>query len=162
MKQTVAHKKMSALHGLLVVAGLVAVLVALNYLVLGFLATHIGNGASSIAFWVLGVLIAWSVLRVYIVKYNYEMDDEVLYLSRSYGKRERYIDNVYLNRLVFMGAPGEAKKRFPNAARVKACHVKGEDSVVALVYSASDGNRIALFQPNEEIKAALRARLKEK
>ena len=45
------------------VAGLVAALVLINYLVLGLLATRIGNGASSIAFWLLGGLIAWAVLQ---------------------------------------------------------------------------------------------------
>ncbi|MBP3409742.1 MAG: hypothetical protein J6M10_01985 [Clostridia bacterium] len=50
MKQIVAHKKIGTLHGILLVVGLMVVLVLLNYVVLGFLATYIGNGASSLAF----------------------------------------------------------------------------------------------------------------
>lgn len=162
MKQTVAHKKIGTLHGLMLVAGLVVILILLNYLVLGFLATYIGNGASSIAFWVLGGLVAWLVLRIYIVKYSYELGDEVLRLTRAYGKRERLIDDIYLNNLLFLGKPEEAAKRFPNARRVKAVHAKGEFPVVALAYRASDGQYIALIQANDELKAALRDRIKTK
>lgn len=162
MKQTVAHKKIGNLHGILLVLGLFVVLALLNYVVLGFLATYIGNAASSLAFWVLGGLIAWGVLRIYIVKYSYELGDEVLRLTRAYGKRERHIDDIYLNNLVFLGTPEEAGKRFPNARRVKAVHARGEYPVVALGYKASDGHRIALIQANDELKNALRARIKAK
>lgn len=162
MKQIVEHKKIGTLHGILLVLGLIIALILLNYLVLGFLATYIGNGASSLAFWVLGGLIAWSVLRVYVVKYSYELGDGVLRINRAYGKRERHMDDVYLSNLVFLGTPEDAKKRFPNAARVKAVHTKGEYPVVAIAYRTSDGHRIALIQANDELKSALRARIKAK
>lgn len=162
MKQTVAHKKLSTLHGLALVAGLVIVLVLLNYLVLGVLATFIGNSASSIAFWLFGCLIAWVVLRVYVVKYSYELGEDVLQLTRSYGKRERFIENIYLRQLVFMGTPEEARKRWPNAKLVKAVRGGAEDPVIALAYKTSDGHRIALIQANDALKAELALRMKEK
>lgn len=162
MKQIVEHKKLSALHGILLVLGLLLVLIFMNYVVLGFLATHLGNAASSLAFWALGVLIAWAVLRIYIVKYSYELGEDVLRLCRSYGKRERFIDDVYLNQLLFVGEPEEAKRRWPNARKVKATHVKGENAVVALAYQASDGKRIALIQPNDALLKALRDAVKRK
>lgn len=162
MKQIVAHKKIGALQGILIVAGLAAALALLNYLVLGYLAYYIGNGASSIAFWVLGGLIAWGVLRIYIVKYSYELGDEALRLTRAYGRRERYIDDIYLHQMLFVGKPDEAKKKWPNARLVKAIHAKGEDAVTAIVYRASDGNRIALLQPNAELKQMLTVRMKAK
>ena len=162
MKQIVAHKKVGALHGLLLVVILMVVLVLMNYLVLGYLSTYIGNGASSLAFWVLGGLIAWIVLRIYVVKYSYELGDEVLRLNRSYGKRERHIEDIYLRQMVFLGDPAEAKKRWPNARKVKAVHARGEDAVIALVYRASDGHRMALIQANAELKQRLTARMKKK
>ena len=162
MKQIVAHKKIGALHGILLVLGLTAALILLNYLVLGFLSTYIGNNASSLAFWALGGLIAWAVLRVYVVKYSYELGDDVLRLNRAYGKRERHIEDIYLRQLVFLGAPDEAKRRYPNAKKVKAVRSGAEDPVVALAYKTSDGHRIALIQANSALKAALKARMKEK
>lgn len=162
MKQIVKHKKLSTLHGILLVAGLILALILMNYLVLGLLATRIGNNASSLAFWVLGGLIAWTVLRIYILRYTYLMDDEVLQINRAYGKRERHIENVYLHQMVFVGKPEEAQKRYPNAAKVRAIHAKGEHLTMAVVHRVSQGHRILLFQPNDEILAALKAKVKEK
>lgn len=162
MKQIVAHKKLSAMHGLLLVLALFVVLIVLNYVVLGFLSTYLGNGVSSLAFWVLGGLLAWLVLRVYIVQYSYELGDEVLRLNRAYGKRERHIEDIYLNQLLFVGAPEEARRRWPNARRVKATHVKGENPVVALVYQTSEGKHLALMQPNDDLLKALRESVKKK
>lgn len=162
MKQIVESKKLKPLQGLLVVAGLIIVLMLLNYAVLGLLATRIGNGASSIAFWVLGGGIAWLMLQLFVVKYFYLLDDEVLQINRAYGKRERHIENVYLHQLVFFGKPEDAQKRYPNARKVRAIHLRGENLTAALVYRASDGNRMLLFQPNAELQAALKARIKEK
>lgn len=162
MKQIVEHKKLSTLHGLLLVAGLMIVLILMNYLVLGLLATRIGNGASSIAFWVLGGGVAWIVLQLYVVKYYYLLDDEILQINRAYGKRERHVENVPLHQMVFLGKPEEAQKRYPNARKVRALHLKGENLTVALVHRVSDGHRILLFQPNDEIQAALKAKIKGK
>jgi len=162
MKQIVAHKKLSTLHGILLVAGLIAVLLVLNYFVLGFLSTYVGNKASSLAFWVLGGLVAWIVLRVYVLRYTYEMGGDVLRLTRSYGKRERFIEDIYLRQLVFVGTQQEAAKRWPNAKRVRAVHVKGENPVSAVVYKTADGHGVALIQANEELKEALRACIKAK
>lgn len=162
MKQIVAHKKIGSMQGILLVLALIAALVLLNYLVLGLLATYIGNGASSLAFWVLGGLLAWGVLHIYVVKYSYELGEDVLRINRAYGKRERHIDDIYLNNLIFLGSPEEAKKRWPNARRVKAVHTKGENATMALVYKSADGRRVVLFQPNDELRQRLVTRIKSK
>ncbi|MBP3411396.1 MAG: hypothetical protein J6M10_10445, partial [Clostridia bacterium] len=75
---------------------------------------------------------------------------------------ERYIEDIYLSNLLFLGTPEDAMKRFPNARRVKAVHAKGDYPVVAVGYKASDGNHVALIQANDELKNALRARIKAK
>ena len=151
MKQIVEHKKLGTLHGLLLVAGLMIVLILMNYLVLGLLATRIGNGASSIAFWVLGGGIAWILLQVYVVKYYYLLDDEILQINRAYGKRERHVENVHLHQMVFLGKPEEAQKRYPNARKVRALHLKGENLTMALVHRVSDGHRMLLFQDRKSV-----------
>lgn len=162
MKQIVAHKKLSALQGILLVAGLLLVLIVLNYAVLGLLSTYVGNGASSLAFWALGCGIAWAILRIYVVRYSYELGDEVLRLNRAYGKRERHIADIYLNQLLYAGTPEEACRRYPNARKLKAIHLKGENATVALAYQASDGKYIALLQPNEDLLQAIREAMKKK
>lgn len=96
MKQVVGHKKITPMRGFLVVLALVAALVLINYFVLDYLAGWIGYTAASIGFWIIGILLALYVLRVYVVRYGYEIDGGVLRLTRSYGKRERFIEDIYL------------------------------------------------------------------
>ena len=162
MKQIVAHKKLSALQGVLIVLGLVVLLLLINYVAIEFLVRLLGYSAATFGFWILGGLVAWQVLRVYIVSFIYDMDEDVLRLSRSYGKRERYIEDIYLNRLLYVGSFEEAKKRYPQAKRVSAVHAGAKDSVTAVVYQTSSDIRIARIQANSELRAMLVARMKGK
>ena len=162
MKQTVAHKKLGSLQGLLLVLGLVALLVLINYVALELLAKYLGYAAASLGFWILGGFVAWQVLRIYITTFVYELGEDVLRLSRKYGKRERLIDDIYLSRLLYVGSPEEAKKRYPQAVKVNAVQASAKLPVTAIVYQTSSGMRTALLQANDELKAKLVARVKAK
>lgn len=157
MKQTVEHEKLGALKGILLIVGLVAVLFILNFLCGAFLARWIGYNPASLVFWVLGGAIALWMLHVYVVKYVYELTEDVLRLSRSYGKRPRHIEDVYLRRIVYVGDPAEAKRRYPHARKVSATRRDSKLPAAAVVYRTSDGEGMALIQPD----GALRARLEE-
>ena len=162
MKQIVAHKKLGAVQGILLVLGLVVLLLLINYVAIDFLALHLGSTAASIGFWVLGGALAWLVFRVYIVNFVYEMDEDILRLSRKYGKRERHIEDIYLNRMLYIGTPEEAKKRYPQAKKVSATHASSKEARTAVVYQTSAGSRIAIIQANSELKAKLVARMRGK
>ena len=162
MKQIVAHKKLGTVQGILLVLALAAALILINYLVIDVLAACVSYKVAGAAFWVCGGLIAWQVLRIYIVKYTYALNGGVLRLSRSYGKRERPIEEIYLNCLLFVGAPEAAKKRWPGLKRVRALHARGECPVTAVVYDTAGGRRMALIQANDELKARLTAQVKGK
>lgn len=161
MKQVVGHKKMTPARGFLVVLALVAVLVLINYIVLDYLAGWIGYTAASIGFWAIGILLALYVLRVYVVRYGYEIDGGVLRLTRSYGKRERFIEDIYLRQIVFTGAPEAAKKRWPESRRVRALYCRSELPTLAVVYKSGDGVKTALIQADAGTKAQLDAAAKE-
>ena len=162
MKQTVAHKKLGTLQGLLLVLGLIVLLILINYVAIDLLAKYLGYTAASLGFWVLGILVAWQVLRIYIVSYVYELGEDVLRLSRKYGKRERLIDDIYLSRLLYVGSPEDAKKRYPQAVKVNAVQASAKVPVTAIVYQTSSGTRVARTQVNDELKAKLVARVKAK
>lgn len=155
MKQVVARKSLSTLQGIGLILALVAVLVLLNHVVLNLLAAWLGAAAASIGFWLIGGAIALWVLRVFVVKYSYEVGPDVLRLCRSYGKRERHIEDVYLNQILFVGAPEAAKKRWPDAKRVRAMRSPRELPVTAVVYKTAFGKRVALIQANDELKSHL-------
>ena len=160
MKQVVGHKKMTPARGFLVVLALVAVLVLINYIVLDYLAGWIGYTAASIGFWVIGILLALYVLRVYVVRYGYEIDGGVLRLTRSYGKRARFIEDIYLRQIVFTGTPEAAKKRYPETRRVRALYCRSDLPTLAVVYKGSDGVKTALIQADAQTRALLDAAVK--
>lgn len=151
MKQIVAHKKLSTLAGIGLVVGLVVVLILLNYLVIDVLAVRVGATAATIGFWVIGGALALLLLRVFVVRYNYETGAGVLRLTRSYGKRERFIEDIYTNRILFIGTPAEAAKKYPHARTVKALRPSDRLPVTAIAYKDSKGISIAHIQANEAL-----------
>lgn len=157
MKQTVERKRLRTIQGFALILGLVAVLMVLDILCSGFLAKWIGYNPASLLFWILGGGIALWLLHVYIVKYIYEMDADVLRLSRSYGKRSRHMEDIYLSRIAYVGAPEEAKRRYPNARKLSATRGGVDLPITAVVYKTSDGEGLALIQANAELKAKLEA-----
>lgn len=160
MKQTVAHKKLNSLQGILLVLGLVAAILLLNFII-EIAGRFIGAGAATACFWVIGILIVLWVYRTYIVAYQYELDADELRLSRRYGKRERPIETVYLRNLQYIGSFEEAQKRYPRAKKVAAVHSRCGIQPTAIVYKDSEGMRIALIQADEALKEKLIAQLKE-
>ena len=161
MKQIVAHKKLHPVVGVLIIVLLVAFLLLLNYL-LGFLVPLVGQTVSEIFFWLIGALIAWWFLRTYVVKIGYEMTEDVLRLTRMYGKRERFIADIYLNRLLFVGSLEEAKKKNPTAKIVRALQATSKIPVTAVVYKTSSEVSIALIQADEELLNRLKQRMQKK
>ena len=169
MKQIVEHKKLGPVKGLLLILGLAAVLVLLNYVAINLIATgfsHISARAGSIAglvsFWGVGGLLAWQVLRVYVARVSYTLGEDVLRLCRMYGKRERHIADVYLSQLLFVGSPEDARKRYGKLNCDKALHPSCKLPATALVYRNASGTRVALIQADEDMKAALTKRVKKK
>ena len=160
MKQTVYNRKLSDFQGFLVVLGLVIALIALNYLVIDVLAKFLGYTAASIGFWLCGILLGLWVFHEFIEAYQYELTEDVLRLSRAYGKRTRLIEDIYLSQLVFVGDPASARTKNPNARILKAYHKKCTIPVTAVVYDSADGKKTALIQANEEILTELKKKLK--
>ena len=162
MKQVVEHKRLGAIRGILLIVGLVATLFVLNFLCMYYLSALLGYQPASLVFWVLGAVIALQLLRVYVVKYEYEMSADVLRLNRSYGKRLRHIEDIYLNRLLFVGDPEDAKRRYPKAKKVSAKHGNVDLPVTAVVYKTADDTHMALIQANDALKERLMERAKGK
>ena len=169
MKQSIGHKKLNPLQGVLLIVGLFAALILLNYAAIDFVGqwfSRISERAGAIAglvtFWGLGGGVAFQVLRVYVARVSYAMTEDLLRMSRFYGKRERHIEDVYLNQLLFVGAPEEARKRYGKLRCTRATHPSCKLARTALVYKNSAGTRMALIQADDALKAALTQRVKKK
>ena len=169
MKQSIGHKKLNPLQGVLLIVGLMAILLLVNFLAINLvgqwfsrLSERAGTIAGLVTFWGVGGGVALQVLRVYIARVSYTMTEDLLRMSRFYGKRERHIEDVYLNRLLFVGAPEEARKRYGKLSCIRATHPSCRLARTALVYKNSSGMRMALIQADEALKAALTQRVKKK
>lgn len=162
MKQTVAHPKLRPWQGILIILLLVAVLIAVNYLLGLILQPLIGYTAASITFWVIGGAIAWYTFRRFVAAYVYELSEDVLRLNRAYGKRERHICDIYLTRMLFVGTREEALKRYGRTRTVRAMRGCDDLPVTAVVYDTADGRCTALIQANDALREALVSRLKRK
>jgi len=162
MKQTVAHKKLRPWQGILLILAVIAALVLIKFLLSALLMNLIGYTACSVAFWVIGAAIAYWVFRRYIATYTYDLSADVLRLCRSYGKRERFICDIYLNRVLFVGTAEDARKKFGKTGTVRAMRGCDHLPVTAIVYDSADGRRTALIQADDELKGALVNRMKRK
>ena len=90
------------------------------------------------------------------------MTEDVLRINRMYGKRERFIADIYLNRLLYVGSLEEAKKRNPNAKTVRAMQATCKIPPTAIAYKTSSDTTIALIQANDELIAKLKQRMQKK
>ena len=99
---------------------------------------------------------------MYVARVGYTMNEDLLRMSRFYGKRERHIEDVYLNQLLFVGTLADAQKRFGKLRCTKATHPSCKLPRTALVYKTSSGTHMALIQADEDMKAALTQRVKKK
>ena len=161
MKQIVAHKKLSTLQGIGLIVGLIATLLLLN-LSFSLIAPYIGSNPASLCFWIAGGVIAFFMMRIYIAAYCYELSEDVLRISRKYGRRERFIEDIYLNKLVYIGALEEAEKRHAGAKKLRAVHKSVSLPVTAVAYSAPDGMHIAYLQLDDAIRGRMIERIRGK
>ena len=162
MKQTVYNRKPGNVQGFFLVIGLVAALIAMNYLFETVVAGLIGFLAASICFWGVVIALGLWIFHEFVEAYSYELGEDVLRLNRAYGKRTRLIEDIYLSRLIFIGSPADAEAKNPGTGRVRAFHRKNPTPLTAVVYQTARGKRMALIQPDKRMLEALMAKMKEK
>ena len=162
MEQRLAGPKLKVWQGCLLVL-LVAVFLFAAQFVLTFLQYALtyfrildGQTAytiASVAYWLLGGLLGLKFLRDYVQNFLYTANTKQLQVERIYGPgRPRFMEDVYFSRLKALGEVEEIKKRFPGAKL----------PVKAVAYDSTEGMKILLIQPNEELWAHLHAALREK
>ena len=86
---------------------------------------------ASLLFIAYGCAIAYFLLNWYGMSFLYTATDDCLRLCRAYGKRERFMADVWLNQVVAYGTPEEIKQkaeasrrprhpRHPHPVRIRA------------------------------------------
>ena len=157
MVQEVRGKSLSGAPGMLLVAGVVAFL-WLASRALSRLQRYIGYLAASVLLWVVGMLAALWVLRAFVMGYRYELRGDELILSRLYGRRARFMEQVPLRAAVAWGPPEDVKRRFPEARWARAVK-KGCPLEPFAIAVKGDGVRIICLQPDARLREGLLRRL---
>ena len=96
-------------------------------------------------------------LRDYVLNYLYTANTKQLRVERVYGPgRPRFVEDVYFSRLKALGELEEMKKRFPGAKVLRATLRRATLPVKAMAYDSTEGMKILLIQPSEEMWAICR------
>ena len=160
LRQTIQNRQPKGLQG----AGLV-LLVALAAVAGSTFFTRmqarLGAWASAL-FIAYGCAIAWFLLNWYALRFVYTANADCLRVCRIYGKRERFMVDVWLNQVVAYGAPDEVKARCPDAPVSQATRAQCELAPLALAYKQDGKTRILVIQPDENMRAHLMGVLKKK
>ena len=159
-RQEVKGKPLSGFKGILVVFGVLAAAM-LGSAFFTLLEKRIGN-AASIGFIVYCCLLAWFLLTYYIMGFVYAIGGGCLRICRTYGKRERFMCDVWLNTVQAYGNPEDVQKKFPGARLEKALKPRCEIPVFALAYKSDDKTVILHIQPDDKMKEQLIAGLRKK
>lgn len=156
--QKLQNRQPDALRGAGLVL-LVALAAVAGSMFFSRLAPRLG-ALSSVLFIAYGCAIAWYLLDWYALSFIYTANDDCLRVCRAYGKRERFVADVWLNQVVAWGEPDDVKKRFPDARVTRATRSQCAFEPMALTYRQDGRVRTMIIQPDEAMRAHLLKALK--
>ena len=160
-RQQVKNPQLSALAGVGALVALVAALLLDNMLA-NLLVKYIGGTFAKILFWILGGAVAFAALRRYVLTYEYELANGMLYLNFRYGKYVRAVDSFALRTAIAFGTPEEILEKYKGARVHRAVLKRAETAQAAVAYKYEGKTEICIFQPDDEIRQALIGALKKK
>ena len=158
LRQKIQNRQPNPLQGVGLVL-LVALAAVGGSVLFTRLQARLGTTAS-LLFILYGCAIAWFLLNWYGMSFIYTATDDCLRLCRAYGKRERFMADVWLNRVVAYGTPEEMKARFSDAPVTRALRSQCPFEPLALAYREGERIRLAVLQPDEAMRAHLIGRIK--
>ncbi len=158
IQQTVKGRSVSPLAGALIVLGLAASIVLVSW-VERAIALSTGFQYGSFAVWAVIVAEAVFIVRLSVMACRYTVAEGRFFIERVYGDHARIVYDIPLGSVLAVGERDDIFRRFGNAqAYDSVCIRKCGLPEKALAYAAKDGGaaKLLLFQPNDEIQAALR------
>jgi len=159
-RQKVEGESLKGMKGILAVAAVMAAAM-LGSAFFTLLGKRIGNVAS-LAFIAYCCAIAWFVLTYYVMGFVYSTDGDCLRVCRIYGKRERFMCDVWLNKVQAYGTPEEMQKRYPEARVEKAVKSKCELACLAIAYATDGKVAILHIQPDATLRGKIIDAIKKK
>ncbi len=158
LQQKLTNRQPTALQGVGLIA-LIAAAILAGSAFFTRLQSRLG-ALSSALFIAYGCALAWFLLNWYVMGFIYTANADCLRVCRTYGKRERFIADVWLNRVVAYGTPEEVKQRCPGARVTQATRSQCEFEPLALAYRSSDKTAIIVLQPDDAMRKHLLENIK--
>lgn len=153
LQQRVENRRPNALQGVAVVLACALAALAGNAL-FGWMGRWIG-ALSSVGFILYGCIIAWLLMDRYALAFVYTANADCLRVCRAYGKRERFMADVWLNQVQACGTPEEMKKRFPSARTARATRPQCPLAPLALAYQTGGKTAVMVIQPDDALREHL-------
>lgn len=153
LEQTLRNRQPNALQGLGLIA-LIALAVLAGSSFFSLMQKYIGTLAS-VGFIAYGCVVAWFLLNWYVMGFIYTSNKDCLRVCRVYGKRERFMTDVWLNQVISYGTLEEMKRRVPRARIYRATRAQCEYEPLALAYRESGKPAIIVLQPDEAMRKHL-------
>ena len=152
-QQRIANRQPDALQGLGLVL-LIALAAVAGSAVFSRLSARLGSIASW-GFMLYGAAIAGFLLYWFALAFVYTATEDCLRVCRAYGKRERFMADVWLKRVQAYGTPEEMRQRFPDARISRAVRAQCPLEPFALAYAEEGRTRILVIQPDAPMREHL-------
>ncbi|MBR1820080.1 MAG: hypothetical protein IJ769_00505 [Clostridia bacterium] len=159
LQQKIQNRQPDALRGIGLVL-LIALAAVAGSAFFSRLEARLGTLAS-LLFILYGCAIAWFLLNWYAMSFIYTATADCLRVCRAYGKRERFMADVWLNQVVAYGTPDEVKRRCPDAHATHATRSQCAFEPLALAYKEDGKTRVIVIQPDDALRAHLTKALKK-
>ena len=159
LEQRIRNRQPDALRG----AGLI-LLIALAVLAGSAFFTRLEPSIgtlSSVGFTAYGCAIAWFLLNWYVMRFIYTANADCLRICRAYGKRERFMADVWLNQVIAYGTPEEIRARFPGTHAARATRAQCAFEPLALAYKEGGRTAVIVIQPDEAMRRHIISHIKK-
>lgn len=153
--QNVSSKKVTPLMGILTIAIIAALLFAASFIG-SFVSVRAGTVWGQIILVAVAACAAFYVMRYMIIEFQYTVSDDIFYIERIYGRRNKVLAQIPLSDVLYLGAREKALEKWPSARNMITATANGvECEKVCVAYRANGQVCLAIIQPNEEMKRAL-------
>ena len=150
IEQRVEGPALRGLRGVGLIA-LVAAALFVGSAAFSCLERYIGN-LSSLLFILCGCAVAWLLLNRYVLGFVYTCANGCLRICRAYGKRERFMLDVWLNGIRACGELEDIRNRFPGAKVHRATKSNCPIPPLAVAFNDAGRTAILLLQPDAPLK----------
>ena len=153
IQQKVQCRPLNGLRGVALVLGvLVAAFIGDTFF---SMLQSVAGKAASLGFILYGCSVAWFLLTRFVLGFVYTANDSCLRVCRTYGRRERFMCDVWFNSLLAMGSPEDMRARFPGAKVSRAIRYQCALAPLALAYKDDGKAAILIIQPDDTLRARL-------